>query len=208
MRFEQIVARGGEEQDRRVDCAVANVREQVEEGDLCPVDVFDDQQQRRGGRQSLEELARRPVDLGQRKVRGGEAGCRCQALDHVGAADDCLQPGAGLVGRVVFPDIGRLPDHFHERPERDAIAVRQAAAAEEARARGDATDDFVRQPGFADARVADDRHHAGFLSCDDVSVQARYVRQLGNAADHRRIGPPQGPVQTCGGHQAVSGHAL
>ena len=81
--------------------------QQVEERRLGPVDVVDQRDHRRAGRQDLEHLARRPVDLVQRIGRRAQPGRRGHAIDHVAIADEGQQLGLRLLGLVVVADVGR-----------------------------------------------------------------------------------------------------
>ena len=71
-----------------------------------------------------------------------------------------------------------------QRPEGDAVAVRQTATADDARLGG--RRELGDQPALADARLAVDRHQVGAPLVGDAAEQAAQQLELGVASDQRR----------------------
>ena len=131
--FEQIVAGGGEQHDGRSACGAEHVLEQVEERRLGPVDVVDERNHRRLRGEAFEELARGPVRFVQGERRRAEANRRSEPVRNAGVACGGEQLGTRCLRGVVLADAGRLANDAAQRPERDAISIRQAAPAQHAR---------------------------------------------------------------------------
>ena len=92
------------------------------------------------------------------------------------------------VERVLVVDARRAADDLGDRPERDAVAVRQAATAEDLAALpGRGPDrELADQPGLADAGVADDRRGArtsGWRRLPASVISSRSISAF--AADER-----------------------
>ena len=110
---------------------VGHVLDQLEQRLLGPVDVLEDEDQRLRLRHQLRPLARRPRDL-------LLAALAVDGLEHAGGEAEQVGDRLGRaalaqlldrdVERVVVGDVGRALDHLGERPVRDALAVRKAAA--------------------------------------------------------------------------------
>ena len=99
-------------------------------------------------------------------------------------------------------------EHDAQWPERDAVAIRQAAAAQYRRAGRDARHDLMHQARFAGAGVTDHGDHAHRGPVDDLAIDARDLGQLGVAAHDRRVAAAHVTVQTVRADQPKRGHSL
>ena len=116
-------------------------------------------------RQVLEHHADRPEELRDRVLAIGQAGERPEAFGGAALGDELRDGRAGYLGSVAggHPR-GRL-DELDDRPERDALAVGEAAATEHPRRRRQAIDELVHEAALADAGVAAHSYpHAGDVS--------------------------------------------
>src|SRR6185437_4371265 len=90
------------------------------------------------GGEDLQEPAPAPHQLGDGELRRAQVDGGRDALDHGltiwgrGALEQPIDAAGRDARRVLVRDPGRLADRLGERPERDAVAIRQAAAADEA----------------------------------------------------------------------------
>ena len=116
--------------------------------------------------------------------------------------------GARFLGRVLEVDVGGLAHHLAQRPEGDAVAVREAAAAHDARARAGARDDLARQPRLADAGVADQRDEARRSGLRHLAQRLVDRLQLLLAADDRRVEPPRVAFASARRNEPVRRNAL
>ena len=126
------------EQDRGAARPVGEVLDEIEERRLGPVDVVEDENERSSARERLEERShgdeavlgayRRP-----RRARSSRprAGRRPPLPRSAPNARRSLRARLVRRGRVFEPD--RLLDGLDQRPERDALAVGEAAAARDER---------------------------------------------------------------------------
>ena len=112
--------------------------DQLEEGRLGPVEVVEDEHERLPARERLAEPPEQPRDLG-----GGRWG-----LGLEGSED-----------RIALFAPRRVPENLAQRPVRDAVAVREAAAPERRDALR-AADEFRGEPRLADAGGPDDEGDA------------------------------------------------
>ena len=164
-RLASRTARGGRRPSNRIGApctGVEQVVEQLEERRRRDVDVVDDRDQRPPAGDRLEQLADPPEqlrarELGRRQADGGR--------DSVGDRGRIVRPAGHAAGAIsaIFASAtssGSSPsmpagaaDDLGDRPERDAVAVRQAAAAEDlaALARRRPDRELLDEPGLADA---------------------------------------------------------
>ena len=109
-----------------------------------------------------------------------------------------------LLERLVVGDPDRRLDHLGERPVRHALAVRQAAALEHARA-VHGVDELAGQAALADARLAVDREDVGAAVAQRSLVRVLEQLQLGLAADERGtdvdVRPVDGADHAPGAHR-------
>ena len=192
--LDQVVPRGGEDQDRHAAGRGKHVVQQIEEGAFRPVDVVDEDDERLRGRLHFEEAARGPVGLGERVGGGGQPDRAGQALGHRGVADRLVQAAQRKLGWFVVAQVSGRQHHGTQRPEGDAVAVGKAAAGQYARARRDALDHLVHQARLADARITDQRDQAHRPFVDRLAVGGVQCRQFGLAADERLVVAAHHPV--------------
>ncbi len=131
--FEKLGPGQAEQQDRRLARPFRDVLDQVEKGGLGPVDVIQHDDERICPRERLEQpagcaeaLGGCQLALGQPDDLGQLAGNLC----GVGLAlEQKLDLPCGVRRRVRFCQACGCADDLGEGPERDALPVRQAAAA-------------------------------------------------------------------------------
>ena len=124
------------------------------------MDVVEHGDHRTGPGQRLEELPEGPGGLLGRSCRFGEAHRLDESLRRNGAfsaGEDRRDLCGDHVGLVIVGDAGRLMDDLRNRPVRDALSVRQAAAAKDGCPFRDSRRELLDQPGLPDTRGADDR---------------------------------------------------
>ena len=154
---EELGARDAEEEDRRVAREVGDVLDEVDEDRLRPLEVVDDDDLRPLGRPCLEQPAERELRLGRRRA------------DH----------GVRL-------DADRDQD-LDERPVRDPLAVREAAAAQDVGRVADALEEVRDEARLADPGRAEQREEPARAVGDRVLVVAPEPLALALAADERRL---------------------
>ena len=147
--FEQLLAGDAEDEDRRVAAPAAHMLDEVEHGRLRPVDVLEHDQERAGSGEAFEEAPHRPEQLLGR--RGALAAEHAQALD-----DEC---GVGFVAhRVRYGSLAaEVPDQLCQRPERDPVAVGEAATGGDGGVVANLGDQFRDEASLADPGRADQR---------------------------------------------------
>ncbi len=77
------------------------------------------------------------------------------------------QPLGGFVSRQILDDAGGFPNRLGDRPVRQALAVREAATAQNPRLRGHQLAELRDEPRLPDAGLAEDRGHAASALLDD-----------------------------------------
>ena len=137
-----------------------HVLEQIEERRLGPVDVVDQRHHRRAAPPGSRAPCARPSR--------SRAADRSTALRPMAAATRSTtsrspRNASSLACAVSGLSSSRMSaalEHHAQRPERDAVAIGQAAAAQHGGAGGDARHHLVHQARLADAGVADHGDHA------------------------------------------------
>ena len=207
MVLEQFRARRADDDDRCLD-RIGEVRDEVEEGLLGPMEVVDDDDQRPAGRDRLDQPARRPECLFDRERARGQPDGGLEPLRHSAVGGEHRpDPLARGLRRILVGDAGCLPDHLGQRPERDALAVRQAPAAQDRDAVG-AAHELLQQARLPDAGWSEDRHEPGPASSGRFGKGGVQGRQFGPAPDHRGIRPSSDALLTGRAKQLVGGHGL
>ncbi len=160
------------------------------------MDVLEEEDQRLHVGEGAHDLAGCPGDL----LRAALALDRFQQprgqTDQVGHSV-VLAAGAELLERLferlVVGDARRGLDHLRKRPVRHALAIRQAAALEHARA-VHGVDELPYQAALADTRLPVDREDVGAPVTQRSLVRVLEQLQLGLAADERGIDMDVGSV--------------
>ena len=185
----ELVAGRTDKEERHAERGVEDVLDEVEEGCLRPVDVVEDDHERPTAGQ-LPRVARtaqnsssfpygcceRPMPDSMRLVASAmprtEAGCELVA---------------GVLLAVLRHDPGRLPQHLGQRPERDAVAVGQAAAPQHRRLAGDAPHELLDEPALADPGMAEQRDEPALGSGDRTAELRAEGGDLARPADERQV---------------------
>src|SRR5581483_7196603 len=184
-RLEQVRPDEAAEEDRRRAAPAGEVREQVEERRLGPVDVVEEDHQRLPLRERLEQAAHGPEDLLRRRVRVREPEQAGEALPHELAVlgrgeqpDELLTRPPGRLGGL---EPGGLSNDLDRRQERDPLTVRMAAGADEPHLVADLRQELEREPRLADPRRAAD---------EDEPASPLPARRGERLAEHRKLGRP------------------
>ena len=131
---EELGPSSAHDEDRGPGAPSPQVLQQVEERRLAPVDVVEGDDEGADARGGLEQLADGPERLlnGIGRVRQTDDRCDVGG-DRRGVgiviAEPSLDLCLGLVDAVVALDASQLPDDLRHRPERDPLAIREAATA-------------------------------------------------------------------------------
>ena len=136
--------------------------------------------------QPAEQAARGPADLLRARVaatRGAPLPARPRAAPHRGRRWRWRPGGRAPRRRPPRPGWPRPRHELGDRPVRDALAVGQAAAAEDPSAPIEGGDELMRQPALPDPGLAEDRHEprpalprapAEAVSNSDSSISRRW----------------------------------
>jgi hypothetical protein len=166
----QLGSGGAEEHDGVADRPVREVVDEVEQAGIGPVQILEDEHERSGLGERLEQTTPRREGL-------LPAGASCRRLERQQRPDVSFQPsGVSPIGHEVGDRAGELPldrpavvaledrrlllHHLAERPVRDPVAVRQAPATpprHEARVVREGALELPDEPALADPRDADER---------------------------------------------------
>ena len=163
--LDELRARHAHEQKRGASREQRRRLDEIEERLLAPLDVVEDDDQRR---LLLEQLAERPGDL---------VSARCDVRLTEQRADRRRRHGIRRERR-------ELLHHLHHRPVRDSLAVGQAAAADDASL--DRGERLRHEPRLADSRVADDRHELAARLLLRALPRLGDLRELALATDEPR----------------------
>ena len=165
----------------------STVFEQVEERRLGVVDVLDAHDDRPPGAQRLQEAPGSPEDLTDRKALRREPDYRADPIADVGTSVHAFKHRPELserdLGRVLIDDPGRRPSDLDERPERDAVAVRQAPALEHGGRLTDLALEGLEQERLAHPGFAEERRQPGAAVAGDVSELPAQLLELLVAPD-------------------------
>ena len=191
----ELVAGRTQQEYRCVLDQLDEVVEQVEQGRLGRVDVIDDHDQGPFARQRLQELAGAPEQLGHRELRLSETDRRRDAFGDrrpVGGVDPfAVHEVADLrerfFERVLCHDPRGVANDLRQRPERDAVAVREASAAHDPCLAAGGRGELLDETRLADAGIAHDRQQLGPPLCRDPEEGRRQPAHLG-LASHERCG--------------------
>ena len=161
----ELGPREADHQEWHVPGGAGQVRDEVEQRLLRPVDVVEDHDERPVACHGLEEPADRPEDLVGDRRDPAEAEDRGDLLlDEPGVLDLPDEPGhlgARLLGLILIADLGGLPDHLGDRPEGEVAAVGEAVAAQDGRALAHRVEELGDEPRLPDARRSEQGDHGG-----------------------------------------------
>ena len=136
--FEQLGPAGAEQDDRDRLGMARKVLDQLEQRRLGPVRIVEEHDEGTLGGEGREQPSDRPEALRDdagRLLQAGDMGDRLgDRVSVVIWREQRLDPRHALARSFVLLDPRRLPDHLGQWPERDALAVREAPAAEHRRA--------------------------------------------------------------------------
>ncbi len=161
------------------------LRDEVEERRLSPLQVVEDQDERALFGQELEESADRPECLVGRSSRAAEP----YRLAHPGSDRRRLTRhhrgnfGLSPLGVVVTLDARGRRDGLAHGEERDALAIGQASPTQHTRLPFEARDRLVDQAGLAHAGLAEDRRELGSPIPDRPPIRELQQRELVFPAD-------------------------
>jgi hypothetical protein len=172
--LEKIRPCGAEQEKGGIIRERGDVLDQVEESRLCPVQVVEDDDQRPGLGQGLEELPEAPRNLLRSRRRLGRAERDADA--ELGEA------GVGA-GAERLAQVSDLVDDLGERPVGDSLSVREAAADHDASVC--ASEQLAGEPRLADSRRADDRRELRCARLDRARERVLEPAELVGAADER-----------------------
>ena len=146
----------------------------------------DDDRSIRG--QDLEEPADAPEQLGQLEwLITPEPDRRGQPIEDLLVPDERPDLRPGHVGRVVLVDRGRRADELDDRPERDAVAVRQTPPAGDEGLGPDGPQELLGEPRLADPGVAEQGRHPARPAADRLLVRGAQLVELRLATDQRAL---------------------
>jgi hypothetical protein len=148
---------------------------EVEKRGLAPVDVVEEDDQRRGLRRRFEQLANAPGDL---LARSRDLLVAEQGFDRPGRRRFESDRVAGR----------QLPEHLDDRPVGDAFAVRQAASAHKSRI-VERPEELGREAGLADAGDAQEGEQLARSVASRLVVRIAEPAKLPLATDERRVEP-------------------
>ena len=180
---EEIRTRQANQQEGRVVGPAGEILEQVEQRRLGPVDVFDDDDERLIAGELFEQTPYRPERLAGGCLRRGRAdGAEDPSRDELRV----LAARQDLAHTVVA---AQRPDDGHQRPERDPVAVREAASRQ--------CDRLVLQRGaqlgcqarLPDPGRPDQREQPARPGRNRRGIPVPQGFQLQLAADERRVEP-------------------
>ena len=191
-----------DQQQARLPGQGGHLLQQVEQGRLGPVEVVDHHHQRLPVGQHLQEPPHRP-----HRVLGGHRGRPQpdqppQPVGHllgVRYAQQLLQLGLGLVGRVGGLDLGGPADDLGHRPEAAALGVGRALAVEHGGGVVQGVHGRRDQPGLA---------HPGRAEHGQQVAGRGPDRPLEHPVEQLQLGQPahQGVVRAPGVPKGVGGH--
>ena len=195
--LQQFRPREGQHEDRPVAAPLEQVVDEVERPAIGPMEVLEDHRDGRDLGQPLEERAPRGEQLFGAHARLDAEQHEQRALDpaallRIGDVllDACRDPRARRRLVVALAQARAAPDHLAQRPERDPLAVRGAAAVVPPDALKQAVDvleELPGEPALADPGRPDDGHQPGALLARRRVEEVLELAQLLVAADERRL---------------------
>ena len=186
MPIEQVGSRKANDQHRRVLRPPAEILDQVDEGRLGPLKVVEADDQRLLARQVLEQAAHRPHRVLGRSRHLPEADRPRQTRRDPPRFRFVLHQ---LLDRLLRELACRAADEVSERPVRDALPVRQAAAEKHTGLCARVRQQLVHQARLPDPGRAEHRHEFARVVANRFLEDLPQPDELILAADHRRIQP-------------------
>ena len=187
---EEHMARRAKEHYRRILGRGDQTPDQVQKGLFRPVNVVEQDSKRPVLGEELEEAADAPEELRDLKRGIEQADGRGHPVGDLIIADEPAEFLASRLRVVRLLDAGRIANHPDDGPERDALAVRETAAADHANAISDGIEELLRETGFAHAGITDQGDHATGPIGHCGLERAGEERHLRFAPDHRLVLPP------------------
>ena len=203
-RVVELRSRRRDDHERGVRSPVEKVLHEVEQRGVRPVEVFEHENGRPIGGERLqvpppgrERLL--PADARDFVLRADERREPLRDPRSIGLVVDEVRDVSQLLeglGRRVRLEDARLGLHdLAERPERDAVAVRQApslAPADEIRPAVDLLAELPDEPALSDAGLGDDGDELRRRLAQRTRERLAEQRELGVAADEERLGSKLG----------------
>ncbi len=155
--------------------------DQIEQRRLAPVDVLEHDDERGLPCENLEETSHRPEHLFLDGAGLPDADRGLQACGHH------LRISASLEQLQDPPLARRVLDDLAYGPVRDPLAIRKAAADEDARILPDSAGKLLRQPRLPDTCLAEDGEQLGPPLASGPLEGLAQLGQLALAADERRV---------------------
>ena len=156
------------------------------------MDVIDDPDGGAFARDRLEHSSGGPKDFRKAELLAREPDGRGDSIRDLSLPDQASKLRDALFGRVLRSDPRGATRRFDQGPERDALAVGQAAAAEDQRGRIARVDELADQPALAAARVGDDRRHPSPSLVEGAQQDLAQGGHLRLTPDHGRVlAPPE-----------------
>ncbi len=172
-----------------VDAETRHVLEQVQQGRLGPVDVFDDHDERAVTGQNLEEPTHGPERLLDLSFALAEPNRRGYPLRDVGpvlhVADEIPHFGTRCSRRVQLADPSCGLDQLGDRPKGDPLTVGQASSPQRSGAGGRLQNELIHQSRLSESSVSDD-------GCDAADTLHRRLLERMPEADQLVLSPNQG----------------
>jgi hypothetical protein len=208
--------RGGHEQQRDVVGRVEQPADQLTRRRVGPVQVLDDQQQRRAARLGVQPVRERVERHRAAALRAQRLGLAAgdRQVEQPGEQLDAQRPELLVTGQrgldrppalgVVAAEPPALAQRVDERVQRAGAAVLAALQVQRLQVRGEAMDEVVDQPRLADPRLAGEQDPGARAGARPVGGRAE-DRALGLAADQRdqargALGLEAGDVAARGEH--------
>ncbi len=143
--LDELVPSRADEEERGVGRSGDDLLDEIEERRFGPMDVVEEDEKRAFRREALEELSRPPDEL-RDGIRGRRQPHRgLEPRPDVVVRDELGQLRRRDLDRVELADPRRRAHCLGERPERDSVAVRQAAAPQNRHALARGGDELVHE---------------------------------------------------------------
>ncbi len=127
---EHVGPRGADDEHGSVDDAVDEMLDQLEQGRGGPMNVVDDHDHRPASRHRLQERPDAPEELGHRELFVVPAERGAHAPGDLGVVGQNLEVPHRRVRSLLRPDSCGVANDLHQRPEGDALPVRQTPTSE------------------------------------------------------------------------------